>query len=357
MSVLLIEDDETIGEAVRSHLMAAGREVAWSKTLGEARAALADRDVIVLDLQLPDGHGLDFINEIRAAGVAAPLVVVSSLNDVRWRLDCLRAGADDYLVKPFHLQELALRIRRLVSDRPANAVRIVAAEPQQCHKAAAEALPAKRGAWARVRGFLRAHRAMLALPLVAATMMGGYLGYLQVSGNFHTVIEGELYRSGQPTAHRLENYIVRHGIRTVVNLRGPSEEDWYRQEVATTERLNVRHIDFAMSSGEELTPARADEIVALLKDAPKPILIHCRAGSDRTGLVSVLYTSRIAGQPESKAERQLSIYYGHISLPYVSRTFAMDESWERLEHYWGIDEDKDQMAAGEDVLDDGIDII
>ncbi len=349
MSVLLIEDDETIGEAVRSHLMAAGRDVVWSTTLGDARNAVEDKDLIVLDLQLPDGHGLDFIKEIRAAGVVAPLVVVSSLNDVRWRLDCLRAGADDYLVKPFHLQELALRIRRLVSDRPA-AGRILAAEPSQPNCPSVEALPVKRGAWARVRGFLRTHRAVLAVPLIAASMMGGYLGYLQISGNFHTVIEGELYRSGQPTANRLEQYIREHGIRTVVNLRGPSGYDWYKEEVATTERLNVRHIDFPMSSGEELTPERADEIVALLKDAPKPILIHCKAGSDRTGLISVLYSARIAGQPDATAERQLSVYYGHIGLPYVSRTFAMDESWEMLEQYYGIRDDAGQMAVGDPVM-------
>ena len=351
MSVLLIEDDETIGEAVCSHLTAAGEDVFWAKTLAEGRAALASCDVVILDLQLPDGEGLAFIAEIRAGGVTTPLIVVSSVNDVRRRLDCLRAGADDYLATPFHLRELALRVRRLSADR-SFAGRIAAAEPPPRCKAAAEPQPARRGAWARLRGYLSVNRPIVAIPLAVAVTMGGYLGYLQISGNFHTVIEGELYRSGQPTAHRLERYIVTHGIRTVVNLRGPSAQDWYKQEVATAARLNVRHIDFAMSSGEELTPARADEIVALLKDAPKPILIHCRAGSDRTGLVSVLYTARIAGQPESRAERQLSVFYGHIALPYISSTFAMDESWEMLERYYGINEDIDRVAAGEAALDE-----
>ena len=75
MSVLLIEDDETIGEAVCSHLTAAGEDVFWAKTLAEGRAALASCDVVILDLQLPDGEGLAFIAEIRAWGGAPPRVV------------------------------------------------------------------------------------------------------------------------------------------------------------------------------------------------------------------------------------------------------------------------------------------
>lgn len=91
-----------------------------------------------------------------------------------------------------------------------------------------------------------------------------------------------------------------------------------------------------MTSSEELTPQRADEIVAILKNAPKPILIHCKAGADRTGLVSLLYSTRIAGLPEESSEWQLSWLYGHIGVPVLSSTFAMDQSWERLERYYGI---------------------
>ncbi|CAN7575982.1 dual specificity protein phosphatase family protein [Rhizobium sp. LjRoot30] len=168
--------------------------------------------------------------------------------------------------------------------------------------------------------------------------LGGYLAFLQLSGNFHTVIDGELYRSAQPSAGQLETYVRDHGIRTVINLRGESvTAHWYADEIATAKRLNLNHIDFRMNASRRLTTGEADELVAILKAAPKPILIHCKAGADRTGLVSVIYSERIAGMSEEIAENQLSIRFGHIGLPFLSSTFAMDESWETLERHFGIE--------------------
>lgn len=167
--------------------------------------------------------------------------------------------------------------------------------------------------------------------------LGGYLGFLQLSGNFHTVIAGELYRSAQPTTSQLERYARDYGIRTIVNLRGASRNaSWYSDEISTAQRLGIKHIDFRMAASKGLTAAQADQLVALLKDAPKPILIHCQAGADRTGLVSVIYSQRIAGIPTEKAERQLSLYFGHVGLPHVSNTYAMDRTWEMLERHYGL---------------------
>lgn len=164
-----------------------------------------------------------------------------------------------------------------------------------------------------------------------------FLLAVQLSGNFHTVIAGELYRSAQPTASELENYIQEHGIKTVINLRGQNERDWYDQETAVTQRLGVQHLDFKMSSSRILTAERADQLVALMKAAPKPILLHCLSGSDRTGIASALYSQQIAGMDASIAERQLSFYYGHIAIPYLSSAYAMDESWEKLSKHFNKD--------------------
>ncbi len=172
---------------------------------------------------------------------------------------------------------------------------------------------------------------------ITALSIGAYLGFLQLSGNFHTVIAGELYRSAQPTSGQIEEYARNYGIRTIVNLRGPSKNAaWYTDEVATTQRLGIKHIDFRMVSSRELTAEQADQLVALLKDAPKPILIHCQAGADRTGLVSVIYSHQIAGIPTEQAERQLSLYFGHVGLPLVSKAYAMDRTWEMLERHYGL---------------------
>jgi protein tyrosine/serine phosphatase len=174
--------------------------------------------------------------------------------------------------------------------------------------------------------------------LGVAAVMGAYLGGLQLTGNFHTVIAGELYRSAQPSASAIESYAKQYGIKTVVNLRGENDKSsWYDKEVAVSKKLGIKHIDFSMLASRQLTPAEADRLLALLKDAPKPILIHCRSGADRTGLVSVLYSQQIAGISEDQAEKQLSIFYGHVGIPYLSAAYAMDKSWEKLERHYGLD--------------------
>ena len=72
--------------------------------------------------------------------------------------------------------------------------------------------------------------------------------------------------------------------------------------------------------------ARSPQILAIVHDAPKPLLIHCKSGADRAGLVSALYQYALAGAPAAEADRQLSLAYGHF--PYLtSRSGAMDDSF------------------------------
>ncbi|MGN6585215.1 MAG: tyrosine-protein phosphatase [Rhizobiaceae bacterium] len=173
--------------------------------------------------------------------------------------------------------------------------------------------------------------ALLTLGLVAA-----YCGVLRATGNFHVVVAGQLYRSAQPTPGELRRYIRDYGIKTVINLRGSNpDRTWYREEVAATKKMGVAHIDFRMSARHILSPARAEELVAIMRAAQKPILVHCEGGADRTGLISAIYVGEIAHEGEHAAEGQLSLFYGHIGIPYLA-TYAMDESWERLEPIFGF---------------------
>ncbi|MBZ5763400.1 dual specificity protein phosphatase family protein [Rhizobium sp. VS19-DR104.2] len=179
--------------------------------------------------------------------------------------------------------------------------------------------------------------------LAVAASLGGYAWALQLTGNFHTVIPGELYRSAQPSPQQLADYVQKNGIKTVINLRGEDEAaKWYGSELAEANRLGVQHIDFRMSSSHELSPDQADRLFAIMRSAPKPILVHCNSGADRTGLVSVIYSQQIAGVDEETAERQLSFYYGHVGLQAVSPTYAMDSSWTKLEKHFGV---KEQVLA------------
>lgn len=183
-----------------------------------------------------------------------------------------------------------------------------------------------------MRGFFK----WAGLPFIGVlAALGLYLVGIQVTGNFAVVVPGEVYRSNQPTAERISTYAARYDIRTIVNLRGRDEgAAWYRDEVATAKRLGLKLIDFPMQADQRLDAQAAAELVTLLRDAPRPILIHCRSGADRTGLASVIYLARIAGVDEKVAERQLSVRYGHIGIPLFSPTYAMDESWEDLERAW-----------------------
>lgn len=172
--------------------------------------------------------------------------------------------------------------------------------------------------------------------LALILLLGGYLLGIQLAGNFGTVVDGVAYRSNQPSSSQLIAYTKAHGIRSVINLRGASPgADWYDTEMATARSLNLVHYDFPMSDSEELSADRAKELVALMARAEKPVLIHCKAGADRTGLASALYLAKLANATEAQAESQISFRYGHISLP-LSRAYAMDQTFELLEPWLGF---------------------
>lgn len=115
MNVLLIEDDDLVGEGIKVGLQLAGMTVDWLKTVKNAKAVLNQVafDVIILDLGLPDGSGLSLLNHYRERGWDVPILILTAYDGVYERVAGLDAGADDYLTKPFDLDELAARLRAL----------------------------------------------------------------------------------------------------------------------------------------------------------------------------------------------------------------------------------------------------
>lgn len=133
-------------------------------------------------------------------------------------------------------------------------------------------------------------------------------------GNEGVVAEGKVYRSAQPT-HDWESIIARRGLRSVVNLRGGSSKDpWYELEVEKTREGGVDFYDLPMSATERPTREQLLQLIDLLGRCRYPLLIHCKSGSDRTGLVSGLYRLTQEGQPPDVAGREFSVYYGHVPL-------------------------------------------
>ena len=153
-----------------------------------------------------------------------------------------------------------------------------------------------------------------------------YCGLLIWSGNHHMVVEGQLYRSAQLNGQEFGEEIEAHHIRTVLNLRGANPRDgWYQDEVAATRTHGAAHYDVEISAQAPVAPEKIEQILAVLRDAPKPILVHCKSGADRTGFVAALYRYAVAGENAEAAARELSLRYGHF--PYLtSKSGAMDES-------------------------------
>lgn len=115
MRVLVVEDDDVLGDGLKVGLQLEGLTADIVTSCDEARAAAAlhDHEVIVLDIGLPDGSGLDLLREWRLAGETVPVLLLTARNLVEDRIGGLDAGADDYLGKPFDLNELTARIRAL----------------------------------------------------------------------------------------------------------------------------------------------------------------------------------------------------------------------------------------------------
>jgi two-component system response regulator QseB len=115
MRVLLVEDDAMIGESVRKGLRQDGFAVDWVRDGAQADDALrAERyDVLLLDLGLPRRDGFEVLARLRSRGDTVPVMIVTARDAVQDRVAGLDAGADDYLVKPFDLDELAARVRAL----------------------------------------------------------------------------------------------------------------------------------------------------------------------------------------------------------------------------------------------------
>jgi len=117
MHLLLVEDDPTIAHELRLRWQQRGWALQWAATLAAARAALAQPalfDLIVLDLGLPDGDGLELLGTLRRGDTHTPVLVLTARDQVADRVQGLRRGADDYLVKPFAADELDARVEGLL---------------------------------------------------------------------------------------------------------------------------------------------------------------------------------------------------------------------------------------------------
>lgn len=116
MRLLLVEDDESLGDAVKEGLTQFGYIVDWLKDGEAARLAIKSEtfELIILDLGLPKLSGLNLLQTIRQDGNITPVIILTARESIEDRIKGLDCGSDDYIIKPFDLNELSARIRALV---------------------------------------------------------------------------------------------------------------------------------------------------------------------------------------------------------------------------------------------------
>lgn len=158
-------------------------------------------------------------------------------------------------------------------------------------------------------------------PAWARRLLGGPAAFFELMlvdhGIFRLVylnrhrISPEAWRSAQPAPHQIAA-IAASGVKTILNLRGPRDCSSYWLEQAACQRHGIRLVDYQVRSRAAPSVEEVMGAAALFETVEYPILMHCKSGADRAGLMSVLYCHFRLGQPIDKAKRQLSLRYGHI---------------------------------------------
>lgn len=163
--------------------------------------------------------------------------------------------------------------------------------------------------------------------------------------NWHTLVDGELYRSAQLSESELYSAVNRFGLKTIINLRAECPwEPWYQEETRVVKNLNLTRVDLNFSAYLPPAPQEMQKLWNALETAPRPILIHCRRGADRTGLTCVLAMLHHEDkQPVEVARQHLSMRAGHA---FIGRVEAMSEVLDTYEHWLN----KNSLSHSRDVL-------
>ncbi|MCG2594920.1 response regulator transcription factor [Ramlibacter sp. XY19] len=211
MRVLLVEDDEMIGPALREALGAQGWSVDWVKDGLLAQSALADGDYacVLLDLGLPKVDGVEVLRKARAGGDRTPVLVLTARDGLDDRVAGLDLGADDYLLKPYEMRELLARMRAVIRRRDGAAHSVIGTQGVQLDLTTREVVVQGERSQLSAREFSLLH-ALLERP-------GAILSREQ--------LENRIYGWGEEVSSNAVDVLI-HGMRrklgaeTIRNVRG-----------------------------------------------------------------------------------------------------------------------------------------
>lgn len=149
----------------------------------------------------------------------------------------------------------------------------------------------------------------------------------EVFDNFHIVEAGAFYRSQQLDAAILEKYIKNFGIKTLISLRGDDESEWWHKEQLVAVKYDAVFFSLGMSAIYLTNKTDLTKLLTIYQEAPRPILVHCIGGADRTGEASALWVLDQQKKDKSEARKQLSIKYGHRKYKNSAKDFLI-EIWQ-----------------------------
>jgi DNA-binding response OmpR family regulator len=211
MRVLLVEDDEMIGQSLKPALVANGWSVDWVKDGLLAESALADGDYacVLLDLGLPKRDGIEVLRKARSSGDRTPVLVLTARDGLDERITGLDVGADDYLIKPYEFRELLARMRAVIRRRDGSAHSLIGSSELQLDLTTREVIVRSERSQLSAREFSLLH-ALLERP-------GAILSREQ--------LENRIYGWGEEVSSNAVDVLI-HGMRrklgpdTIRNVRG-----------------------------------------------------------------------------------------------------------------------------------------
>jgi protein tyrosine phosphatase (PTP) superfamily phosphohydrolase (DUF442 family) len=141
------------------------------------------------------------------------------------------------------------------------------------------------------------------LLFMSVAALGGGYGAMILGGNFHEVVPGRVYRSGQPAPEQLRVWIQRYGLKTIVNLRGPTAAG-IPEEEAVAKSMGVEEIHVELGAYEMMPSEKLVCLIDVLQTAKEPMLLHCYHGVDRAGTASALAAWLLGKQAYGRAKWQ-----------------------------------------------------
>ena len=184
-----------------------------------------------------------------------------------------------------------------------------------------------------------------------ALVLIGAGGWFLLHNNIHTVIPGQIYRSAELSPPTLSRLVKEKGIKTIINLEGSRDESWYYGEIAISRRDHIKYYNMDLGAHQLPRIEQLRRLVNLLETLPRPILIHCHRGADRTGLASAIAII-LTNQSIHEAEKQYSMQYLVISPTSVGKlVIPLYAKWLHSRHLYSNRENflnwLNQLRAGQ----------